>query len=307
MMLEGFGAMFSSLVLRLSLTSLSSRRDVGGETGFRQFRLSQLSESHSENHNLMERESCIQKHQHDCLALSWVQIPPETVGHLKFWSGLAGTIRTILDCGLVKILSKNSDNSPLRPSRSFKLVPKSMVETLRERILSFCYIPVRILESMVEVEKINGKISPVLHGVYRSFSTVLLRGSKLEWSLTSIVWGVVSEYTHIPVKNSESLEAKAKCPYGSKKWADRQLNFCIKLLKGEYGWHQHPYNRLILAVSIHDRLEEEGFSRKARILDFWIHEFIAYVYGKPTRHKFKVSTSAKLMTPLSRGMGGDSS
>jgi hypothetical protein len=64
-------------------------------------------------------------------------------------------------------------------------------------------------------------------------------------------------------------QAKNK-PIGSKEWANSQLRFSIRILKGEImrsSWK----GRLQLVLYIKKRLLEHGFTWQAKRIDNWIH------------------------------------
>jgi hypothetical protein len=57
---------------------------------------------------------------------------------------------------------------------------------------------------------------------------------------------------------------------GSKKWADKQLSFSIRILQGHICRSQWK-GRLQLALIVRDRLREYGYSWHAERVDNWIH------------------------------------
>lgn len=71
----------------------------------------------------------------------------------------------------------------------------------------------------------------------------------------------------------------------SVEWANFLLQNGIDVLKGS-SFLLHPYKRLIIAVSVKEKLEKAGFPFQVDILEYWISEFIRYLYGKPVSHKF---------------------
>jgi hypothetical protein len=61
-----------------------------------------------------------------------------------------------------------------------------------------------------------------------------------------------------------------KIEVGSKKWADKQLSFSIRILQGHIcrsSWK----GRLNLALIVKERLLEHGYSWHAERVDNWIH------------------------------------
>ena len=87
----------------------------------------------------------------------------------------------------------------------------------------------------------------------------------------------------------------------SRDQANELLRYGIGLLRGKHGWLGRPKERFLLAVSIRNQLKAFGFPNQARLLDSWLREFLRFLHGGKTRHRFVVagfSTSAKPMTHL---------
>lgn len=58
--------------------------------------------------------------------------------------------------------------------------------------------------------------------------------------------------------------------FGSKEWANEQLRFSIKVLKGECGGSNWKSN-LATALFVRDRLWAFGYTWQAARVDNWIH------------------------------------
>jgi len=73
-------------------------------------------------------------------------------------------------------------------------------------------------------------------------------------------------------RHSKDLKVSPKpiSEYGSVDWANEQLRFTIKVLKGRCGGHRWKGN-LQLALIIKDRLLARGYTWQAERIENWIH------------------------------------
>ena len=69
---------------------------------------------------------------------------------------------------------------------------------------------------------------------------------------------------------SRSRQKEICAPMGSVQWANEQLRFAIKVLKGECGGHSWKRN-IVLALYLRDRLWAYGYRWQAERIDNWIH------------------------------------
>ena len=88
--------------------------------------------------------------------------------------------------------------------------------------------------------------------------------------------------------------------------ANELLKFSIGVLKGNHGWHLKCQrgSRLAIAISIADRLSEDGFWWQAKTLRSWIHRCQRGDFDVEIHVRLKF-TAAKQLTSL-EGERGDS-
>lgn len=66
------------------------------------------------------------------------------------------------------------------------------------------------------------------------------------------------------------VSQKSISEFGSKEWANEQLRFAIKVLKGKCGGSRWKGN-LQLALIVKDRLLVRGYTWQAERIENWIH------------------------------------
>jgi len=68
---------------------------------------------------------------------------------------------------------------------------------------------------------------------------------------------------------------KKVCVVGSKKWANNLLKFFLnEILYNDDCWIHHPYNKIILAYDVIDRLNSYGFSWQSARLRNHLHRWM---------------------------------
>jgi len=94
----------------------------------------------------------------------------------------------------------------------------------------------------------------------------------------------------------------------SKARANDLLKFSIDVLRGNHGWRLQCQqgSRLAIAISIADRLEEDGFWWQAKTLRSWIHRCQRGDFDVQIHVKLKF-TAAKQLTSFQEGKKGASS
>jgi len=63
-----------------------------------------------------------------------------------------------------------------------------------------------------------------------------------------------------------------KVKFGTKEWANNQLRYAIRVLKGR-AFRSTPEGRIEVALFIKRRLERYGFWWQAKEVDGWVHRY----------------------------------